>query len=329
MTDAAATARDGIVATPLVSLVLVSWNTCALTMECLASIAASPATIDHEIVLVDNGSVDGTAAAVRAGYPTVRVVRTETNLGFAGGANSGAAVARGEFLLFLNTDTIVSAGAIDTLVAFALAYPEARLWGGRTINLDGSANLACCWAAPTLWSIFCISFGLTALFRNSRLFNVESYGGWQRDSVREVAIISGCFLLIGKTFFDSVGRFDDSFFLYGEDADLCFRARLNGARPRFTPHATVTHLSGASSRSEDMLTYLWSARLELIRRQSGAISGALAARMMIGGSLLRYWRYAVAARRCQDAAAQREVWKLVWTRRALWSRGVIGRPLTG
>jgi GT2 family glycosyltransferase len=316
-----------VVEAPEVSLILVSWNTRALTMGCLASLVAAPAALDFEIVLVDNGSSDGTAAAVRAAHPTVRIVNGDTNLGFAGGANLGAGAARGEFLLFLNTDTVVPVGAVDGLVAFAAENLNARLWGGRTVNSDGSVNLACCWARPTLWSILCVSFGLAALFPCSLLFNPESYGGWQRDSIREVDIISGCFLLIQKKFFDRIGRFDERFFLYGEDAELCLRARRNGAKPLFTPSATIVHLGGASSRPEDMLTYLWSARLELAGRLFGTFGGALAAWMMLAGSLLRYLGYTLASWPSPSAAERRQMWKMVWQRRALWSKCVINRPL--
>jgi GT2 family glycosyltransferase len=296
-------------------------------MACLASLAAAPASVHTEIVLVDNGSTDGTAAAVRAIHPAVRIVNSHTNLGFAGGANLGACAARGEFLLFLNTDTVVPAGAVDALVSFAAENPNAGLWGGRTVNPDGSINLACCWALPTLWSMLCVSFGLAALFPCSSLFNPESYGGWQRDSVREVDIISGCFLIIQKRFFDCIGRFDERFFLYGEDAEMCLRARRNGAKPLFTPHAAIVHLGGASSRPEDMLTYLWSARLELARRLFGIVGGALAAWMMLAGCLLRYLAYTLAAWRSPIAVARRKTWKVVWQRRALWSQCLINGPL--
>ena len=100
----------------------------------------------------------------------------------------------------------------------------------------------------SLWNLFCRAVGLTGLFPQSRLFNAEAYGGWKRDTEREVDIVTGCFFLIEHRFWDTLGGFDPLFFMYGEEADLCLRARPLGARPRITPDARIVHYGGASER---------------------------------------------------------------------------------
>ena len=119
----------------------------------------------------------------------------------------------------------------------------------------------------TIWSLFCQSIGLVALFPNSKLFNVEGYGGWVRDSVRQVDIITGCFLLTTRNFWEELEGFDPIFFMYGEEADFCLRARKCGARPLFTPNATIIHYYGASeSGVVDKLVKLFASRITLAKR---------------------------------------------------------------
>ncbi|MBC9032930.1 glycosyltransferase family 2 protein [Sphingomonas sp. JC676] len=311
------------------SIVIVCWNKRDASRACLASLRAAPPTTDHEIILVDNGSSDDTAAMVREQFPHVNLVSSSTNLGFAGGANLGAAHARGEQLLFLNNDTKVPPGAIDALAAFARERPEARIWGGRTLRPDGRINPTESLALPTLWGSFCVASGLAALFPGSRMLNSESYGGWKRDTVREVGMIAGCFMLIGRRFFKELGGFDTRFFLYGEDVDLNIRARERGARPLFTPHASIVHAGGESSRPEDMWTYLLSAKLELARRHLGPVRGRLAAACLIRGSQLRSVVLTLAAIPIRRLAPKRDIWRVVWSRRALWSACAIADPIAG
>lgn len=235
---------------------------------------------------MDNASEDGSADAIAREFPQVRLVRSERNLGFAAANNlaaagssklkaqssneEGEAAWKGrptEYLLLLNPDTVVLDGAIDKLVAFAEANPEAGIWGGRTVFADGSLNPASCWGRQTLWSVICATTGLRAVLPRSGLFNPEGYGGWARDSAREVDIVSGCFLLIRRDLWERLGGLDPAFFMYGEEADLCLRARALGARPRVTPDAVIVHYGGASERIRaDKLVRVLGAKMLLIRR---------------------------------------------------------------
>ena len=222
---------------PEISIIVVSYNTREMTLDCLRSVVAET-RVPHELIVVDNASDDGSAAAIAAEFPDIRLMAESENHGFALANNMAATHARGEYVLLLNPDTVVRDGAIDRLLAYARAHPEARIWGGRTLYGDGRLNPYSVWRRITLWNIFCRTTGLTGAFPQSRLFNSEAYGGWDRGTDAPVDIVVGCLLLISRADWQALGGFDTTFVMYGEEADLCLRAEaLLGARPRMTPES--------------------------------------------------------------------------------------------
>src|SRR5262249_52669728 len=233
---------------PLVSIIVVSYRTRELTLECLRSIARETVGVSHEVLVVDNASGDGSAAAIAQEFPDVKLIALDGNVGFARANNIAAGEARGRYLLLLNPDTVVIDRAIDRLLEFAAEHPQARIWGGRTLYADRTLNPTSCWRRMSLWNVFCRTAGLTGLFPRSQLFNSECYGRWDRSTVRDVDIVTGCFLLIERDFWQRLGGFDARFFMYGEEADLCLRAAKLGARPAVTPNATIIHYGGASEQ---------------------------------------------------------------------------------
>ena len=238
---------DAAQSTPELTVIIVSYNTRELTLKCLETLYATTKETSFRTVLIDNDSQDGSAEAVAEHYPQVELIASKENHGFAKGNNLVAADAETEWLLLLNPDTECHEGAIDNLMAFAKANPDAGITGGRTVFPDGSLNIASCWNRITPWSVFCSATGLTALFPKSEMFNPEAMGAWERDTVREVDIVVGCFLMIRRELWNELGGFDLKYFMYGEEADLCLRARSKGYRPMITPDAQIMHLVGASS----------------------------------------------------------------------------------
>lgn len=306
---------------PDLSILVVSFNTRELTLACLESIEAQTRDITWELLVVDNDSTDGSADAIAERFPRARVIRPGRNLGFAAANNLAAGHARGERLLLLNPDTVVLDGAIQKLHAFAVSQPAADICGGRTRFPDGSLNPASCWRAPTLWSVLCAGTGLTRLFPHSALFAPESYGGWQRNSVREVEIVSGCFLMIHRFLWDRLGGFDPAFFMYGEEADLCLRAQHLGARCLICPDAEIVHHGGASERVRaDKMVRLFEAKAKLFARHWGTLSRPLgvlgidlwAASRMLGLAAMRRIR--------PHHASAHEAWRAIWRRRNEWHR---------
>lgn len=230
---------------PVVSVVVVSYNTREMTLEALRSLFAETSE-PFELIVVDNASEDGSADAIRAEFPHARLFAEDENHGFAKANNLAAEHATADLLLLLNPDTVVFDHAVDELIAFVRRTPQARIWGGRTVFADRMLNPGSCWREMGVWSTFCRATGLDMRFRHSPLFNREAYGGWERDTEREVDIVSGCFFLIERDLWSELGGFDLRYIMYGEEADLCLRARERGARPRITPRATIIHYGGAS-----------------------------------------------------------------------------------
>lgn len=300
---------------PLLSIIVVSYNTREMTLACLQSIK-DQTTIPYEILVVDNNSPDGSAEAVAENHPDVRLFAEKDNHGFAGGNNLAAKSARGEYILLLNPDTVVLDGALDKLIAFAGRTPDARIWGGRTLFGDMSLNRKSCFGRVTLWSLFCRAFGLSIIFRKSEFFNPEEFGEWDCMSERQVDIVSGCFLLLKRADWETLNGFDPVFFMYGEEADLCLRSiRDLGSKPRVTPDAVIIHYHGGSTsnRFTEKTIRLLKARTELIRRHFPSYQQPLARLLVSCQPFIRYVKH-----RLLGGA---EVWAEVWKQRKEWKDG--------
>lgn len=254
-------------AAPEVTVIIVSYNTRELTLAAVRTLLENSPGLPMRVVIWDNASSDGSAAAVAQAFPQVEVVASPDNIGFAAANNRIASAATTPYVCLLNPDTETHPEAISNLIAFAKAHPEAGIVGGRTVFPDGSLNPASCWRMMTPWSLFTLTFGLTRLFPRSNLLNPEAMGGWKRDSIREVEIVVGCLMLVPTELWRQLGGFDERFFMYGEDADICLRARALGYRPMITPDATIMHLVGASTkRHADKVCAVMRAKSTLIRR---------------------------------------------------------------
>ncbi len=245
------------------SVIVVSYNTRELTLDCLASIYEQTTQLNFEVIVLDNCSVDGSAEAISTSFPQVKLIAQKSNSGFAEGNNIAIKEARGTTILLLNPDTLVLDGAIEKLYSFAKENPNAQIWGGRTLFGDGSLNPSSCWRETFLWEIFCRSFLLSTIFPRNAVFNTGSYGGWDRSTVKQVDIVSGCFFMLPHSLWLKLDGFSSEFFMYGEEADLCLRARKFGARPMVTPEATIIHYGGASEsiRADKMVKLLKAKRL--------------------------------------------------------------------
>lgn len=299
--------------TTQLSVIVISFNTREMTLACLESLYAETRKVRFRVIVVDNASDDGSADAIAGRFPHVELIRSDDNIGFAAANNLAAMRADSEFLLLLNPDTVVLDHAIDRLMEFARRTPDRGIWGGRTVFADGSLNPTSCWRRMTLWSLACRAVGLSTMFPGSSLCNPEGYGGWRRDSERDVDIVTGCFLLIRRELWERLQGFDPAFFMYGEEADLCLRARRLGARPGITPDATIVHYGGASERVRaDKLVRLLAAKRRLIERQFGYSRRAVAL------ALLAAWP---ASRSIASLGIPRlSPWREVCVRRREWLR---------
>jgi GT2 family glycosyltransferase len=282
--------------------------------------------IEFEVLALDNASEDGTAEMIGAEFERVRLIASESNLGFARASNRLATQARGEFLLLLNPDTIVHDGAVQKLVAFAREHPEGGLYGGRTLSPSGALNPSSCWGAPSLWSLTCFALGLSALGRHNATFDPESLGSWQRDSVREVDIVTGCLALIRRDLWEQLEGFDGRFWMYGEDADLSIRVAARGYRPMITPSATITHVVGASSRAQGPKRALvMHAKASLLVKHWSPPRARLGVWLLTVGVGLRAMLDTVRTRMRHGSGASSD-WSYSWQHRSEWQSGFPDAP---
>jgi len=301
------------------SIIIVSYNTRELTVDCLRSLYAETKEVEFEVIVVDNNSTDKSEEAILENFPQVHLLALDENLGFAGGNNLGVKEAQGRRLLLLNPDTIVLDRAIDHLFAFAEEIPDCNIWGGRTVFEDGTLNPGSCWGKPTPWSVFCRATGISRLFLNASWCDSESMATWKRDSIRHVDIVSGCFFMIDRDLWERLAGFDAAFFMYGEEVDLCLRSRAMGASPMVTPVATIIHYGGRSDTiREDQTVRQFQAKSRLYKKHWGGITSWFMVSMLTVWSFRRlfvgYVLFIVRFGKCQDLST----WRNIWRRRREW-----------
>jgi GT2 family glycosyltransferase len=225
------------------SIVIVSYSARVHLENCLRSLAAAPPAVPHDIVVVDNASADDSAAAVRAGWPSVTVIAQATNTGFAAANNVGIRATRGDLVLLLNSDTIVHAGAIDALVARLLAQPGAAVAGPRLIDGEGVPELS---FGPMISPLGELRQKIVMRLQERRVGPVTRWVARATARERFVDWVSGACLLVRRAAAEQVGLLDERYFLYTEDVDFCAALRAEGWKILFTPAAEVVHLRGRS-----------------------------------------------------------------------------------
>lgn len=205
-----------------------------------------------EVVVVDNASSDCSAAMVEAQYPHVVLQVNKTNVGYGAAANQAIARCTAKYVLLLNPDTLLRPGTLAALNRYLDQNPRAAIVGPRLVEADGTLQ-ASCYPFPTPLNTFLENSNI-AVFLGRRIRRyVPALGNfylrtWAHDQPRIVPWIKGAVLAIRRTAFDAVGGFDESYFMYLEDADLCYRLHAAGWEVHFTPETTVVHVGGASTR---------------------------------------------------------------------------------
>ena len=245
---------------PRLSIVIVTYNSAGHIGSCLTSLTTHRPAVEHEMLVVDNQSRDRTVDVVRRGWPEVRVTDAGGNLGFAAANNVGIRHTSGEFVLLLNPDTIVPAGAIDALVEHLEARPEAAVLAPRLFGEDGRVELS-----------FGAMIGPFAELRQKMLVAghergigpISAYVRYLTGRSREVDWVSGACLLLRRSEAEAVGLFDERYFMYAEDVDICAAVRARGRKVLFEAGIAVQHLRGRSRASAPAATELAYRRSQL------------------------------------------------------------------
>ena len=231
-----------------VSIIIVNYNTRTSLRRCLQSVTAFPPPCEFETIVVDNASIDGSVEMVKKVFPQAMVVENRINKGFAGALNKGIKRSRGNLLLFVNPDVILAPGCVEVLAEFLSRHPEAGICGPKLLNPDGGIQLSCR-AFPTLANVF---FGRRSLwnrfFPQNRMSRSFLRADLDHNAVQEVDWIVGACMMVKRKVPNSIGLFDEDYFLFVEDTDFCYRARKAGYSVYFVPHAVATHERGVSMR---------------------------------------------------------------------------------
>jgi N-acetylglucosaminyl-diphospho-decaprenol L-rhamnosyltransferase len=279
------------------SVIIVSYNTSRLLRQCLESLGNNACSHELEIFVVDNDSADDSVEMVRVHFPQVKLIANKKNMGFAAANNQAYKEFTGKYLILLNPDARVQPGAIDRAVAFMEENPEVGICGGRLLNANGQLEPSARRFPNSLFKFLIIS-GLSDKFSSSKFFSKADYKYFDHRSAIEVEWVPGTFSLIRRDMLEEIGFFDERFYLYYEETDLCLRARRAGWKVFFCPEAEVIHIGGASSKTrKDMQLDLGGAQLlkfrmrsELLyfRKNFGYGSMLANATVELGFHLLRY-----------------------------------------
>ncbi|MEX0599167.1 MAG: glycosyltransferase [Rhodothermales bacterium] len=273
------------------SVVIVNYNVREFLEQALRSVQRAGAGINMEVFVVDNNSVDGSPAMVREQFPDVQLIANARNVGFGTANNQALRQARGRYALVLNPDTIVQEDTFEKLIRFMDDQPDAGAVGCTILHPDGSFALESRRAFPTPSVAFYRLIGLASAFPGSPVFGRYNMMYLPRDEVAEVDALSGsCMLVRRRALFgeDGAGLFDEDFFMYGEDLDLCYRIQQAGWKIYYTPETQIIHYKGESTKKGD-LTYVrlfYGAMLRFTEKHfEGRYSGlfALALRLAIMG----------------------------------------------
>jgi len=232
-----------------VSVIIVSWNTQDILRNCLRSIYEQSGDSSLEVIVIDNASTDGSAEMVKKDFQRVILIENSENRGFAAANNQGIAIATGRYVLLLNSDTIVLNNAIDKTLSFADAHPESTVVGCRVLNTDRTLQPTC-FMFPSILNMLLSTTYLYKLFSKSKFFGRERMTWWNRNDIREVDVVTGCFMLVRREAIEQVGLMDEQFFMYGEETDWCYRFKQAGYKVMFTPCAEIIHLGGQSTQKK-------------------------------------------------------------------------------
>jgi GT2 family glycosyltransferase len=266
------------------SIAIVNWNAGKYLSDCLESITVHPPACTYEIWLADNASTDGSSAKVEDAFPQVRTILNQENRGFAGGNNQIIAESNGEYILLLNPDTLIIAGALQSLVDFLDANPTAGGCGPRLSNPDGSLQVSC-FPFPTILRETWRLLHLDAIFP----LGVYPLSSWQQDRPRSVDAIQGACLLIRRSALNQVGKLDAGYFMYTEEIDLCHRLRQADWPLFWIPSAEVIHYGGMSTRhvADSMFLRLYHSKVRFFRQRYGNFQAAVYKLILYSTSILR------------------------------------------
>lgn len=256
-----------------VSVVIVAWNVRELLYNCLKSVYEETKDLDFEVIYVDNASEDGSVEMVEENFPEVSILQNKENRGFVVANNQGIEIAKGRYVLLLNSDTVILDNAIAKSVEFADKNPQAAVIGCRVVNPDRTLQPTGFMFPSTLNMLLSCTY-LYKIFPKSRFFGREHMTWWDRNDIREIDAVTGCYMLVRRKAIEQVGAMDKRYFIYCEETDWCYRFKENGWKIMFTPVPEIIHYGGQTTkqRADKFKLQLYGSKLIFMKKYKNKLS---------------------------------------------------------
>lgn len=285
------------------SILIVNWNTRSLLERCLRSVYATVQSRTFEVIVIDNGSTDGSQAMVRTEFPEVRLIENSENLGFARANNQGIRVSRGRYILLLNSDAFLTGSAAETMADLLDRVPSIGIAGANLRFEDGSPQPSY-GPLPTFRSEIQSLLGLDK--------NVQTAEA-NTDGYVEAGRVDGACLMARREVFDQVGLLDENFFMYSEEVDFCYRAVNAGWKVAHVPGAEVIHTGGGSSgRTPGRFLMLYRGKLQYFAKHAGPQAARRLRSAMQTTALLKLVIYSLARKLSMGRIRKDELWRQVY-----------------
>ncbi len=264
------------------SIVIVNFNGGKLILSCIESIIRETKIDKYEIIVVDNDSSDNSIEKIREYYPFVNIIKNVTNIGFSAANNIGFKVARGEFILLLNPDTLITDGAINKSLGYAQEHTEVGLLGCEVLWGTGGRQSTLI-KFPTLKDIVINMFVPYKIMRKNRWLGQSRYVGVDYSCEQDVDVIAGCYMMVNRAVLAEVGGLDEDFFMFGEEIEWCWRMYQSGRKVRYFPGSSIIHYGGGCSTSLSFRKVLLIAKGQLMvfKKTRGAIVALVANVLML------------------------------------------------
>lgn len=253
-----------------ISVIIVNFNTKDITKDCLRSLLSVSNEAVLQIFVVDNNSSDDSMQAIREEFSAeianrkIELIQNSANLGFARANNKPKEKCLGEYILFLNSDTIVKPGAIKQTLEYMRSHKDTGALSCRLELPSGGLDLDARRAMPTPWNAISHFLYLDRIFKKNRLFDRYWYGYVPEDKIQEVDVIQGAYFLAPKEILDKVGWYDEDYFLDGEDIDLCWKIKNLGYKIIYDPEVSIIHLKGSSKGKKKTSTVRYKDRIKYV-----------------------------------------------------------------
>ncbi|MDR0793636.1 MAG: glycosyltransferase family 2 protein [Chitinophagaceae bacterium] len=256
------------------SIIIVNYNVKYFLEQCLYSIKAATLGIECETIIIDNNSDDGSIEYLQPKFTSVRFISNKDNVGFSKACNQGYAIAQGEYILFLNPDTILSENTLHRCINFLEQHNNAGAVGPKIVDANGHFLPESKRSLPSPSIAFYKMTGIEKIFPTSKIFGKYSLGYLNKDETHEVEILSGAYMMIRKAALDKVGCFDERFFMYGEDIDLCYRLHLDGYKIYYLGDTNMLHFRGKSTKknSAKYIQYFYNAMILFVEKYYHGLS---------------------------------------------------------